>query len=350
MHLTLNKLIRTAFSMQQQRVKILHRKQAVGGVLLQFFARDMYACPGISLVTRGCTSALPVPCRCELSLILGILVRDHLANSEEAGGDVPKGGEVGFHAAEDVVFDYRMEGFVAGKGFGFEGAGAVAGVAGEEGGGFTHLVFVVGLLVGEGDDGLVFGVAVGEEAEEFAVEVFACFEEPFELGELLEEFGAFVAGGLGGVGVVQLGVVLEFGLEFVEVVGGFGDAVVEEVVERVEDDVLEGVEFGLDAAFFGGGFVAFHGGFGFGGFGVRDAAFLDLGLDVGAEVASVFGHAGLAVLLERFHAGGVAGAAGGQLGEVRDGADKGTIAEEIGVLVLDGGIVAWVRGRERHKA
>lgn len=50
---------------------------------------------------------------------------------------------------------------------------------------------------------------------------------------MFQQLRAFVAGGLGFVGVVELGVGEEFAAEFVDVGAGFVDAVIEEVVEGV---------------------------------------------------------------------------------------------------------------------
>lgn len=142
----------------------------------------------------------------------------------------------------------------------------------------------------------------------------------------------------------------ELGAERIDMCCGLGDARIQHVVQWVQNDVLEGVEFGLDPRFFRVVFFRLQGRFGFGRFGVGEAPFLDLGRDVDSEIVPAGGHAGLAVFLEGFDAAGVAGAAGGEFAEVGDGADEGAVGEEVWVLILHGGVVAGVRGRKSDEA
>lgn len=175
-----DELVGAAFGVQEEGVEILHGEGVVAGVLVELFARDLDAVPIAFTIAAAITTTIySYRCISSLGGGLRILLGDLLADGEQSRGDIPKGAELRLCATEDVLLDHGQEALVSGQDVLFEGDGAVVGVAGEEGGGFTHFIRVVGLLVGEGDDGLVFGVALGEEVEDLAVEVLARFEKPF---------------------------------------------------------------------------------------------------------------------------------------------------------------------------
>ncbi len=182
--LALDELIRRLLRVREQGIEILQRVVGVARVVVELVRRDLDV---------------------EAAQVGGDLLED----LEQGGGDVPEGGQLDLDAADDVGFDDVVEGFEAPKRFLLEGEFAVQRVGGEEGFGFGELAFVARLLVGEDDDGFVFVVALAQEVVYFPVELLAGLEEPFQLGQFLEELGLLVAFFLREVRASFLGVVEE---------------------------------------------------------------------------------------------------------------------------------------------
>ena len=223
--LALDELIRRLLRVREQRIQVLQRVVGVAGIVNELVRRDLHV---------------------EAAQVAW----DFLHHLQEGGGDVPEGRELDLDAADDVGFDDVVEGLEALERLPLERELAVAAVFGEEGFGFGELGFVARLLVGQDDDGFVFVVALAEEVVDFAVELLARFEEPFELGQFLEELGLLVAFLLREVRASFLGVAEETAAELVEGCRCFGDLFGEAGMKGADDGSLEFIEFRLFALLF----------------------------------------------------------------------------------------------------
>ncbi len=230
-----------------------------------------------------------------------------------------------------------------------EGQRALGAVLDEEGLCRRDLVVLPGEPVRHEHHVAVAVVAVREQVIQTPVERLARLEDPLEKGELLEQLRLLVAFFLREVGVGLVCLVKEAAAEGLEEVGRAGDARLENLVDRHDHCRLEVVKvFLLELLDLG---VLVRLGVGFDGrrFGVTHGARRDLFVEVQPE--------GLAALLGRL---GCLGAQLGaalleplldfvHLGHVADGAHRVPRLRELGVVVVDGGVVARVGRRQRHE-